>query len=75
MTKFKFDLGTYTEEKEGFIHFTTRFSNYCEECFETKEEAKLFAKGMCRGLSYKYKKAAICMRWDNTSYYVYNIIK
>ena len=74
MIQFKFDLGTYTEDKDGYIHFTTRFSNFCEEWFETKEAAKLYAKGMCRGLSYKYKKAAICMRWYDTEYYEYKII-
>lgn len=73
MIQFKFDLCTYTEDnKNGYTHITTRFSNYCEEWFETKENAKLYAKGMCRGLSYKWKKAAIRMRWDNTEYIVIN---
>jgi hypothetical protein len=72
MIQFKFDLCTYTTNKKGYTDLTTRFSNFEEEWFETKEQAKLYAKGMCRGLSYKYKSAAIRMRWNDTEYIVIN---
>lgn len=72
MTLFKFDLCTYTTNKRGCTDLKTRFSNYDEEYLDTVENAKLYAKGMCRGLTYKYKSAAIRMRWDGKEYIVIN---
>lgn len=64
----KFDIGTL--DSTGM--FCTRYSNYAVENFNDKNEATVYAKGLVKGLEYKWKRAACHVRFDDgTTEYFY----
>jgi len=58
-------LCTYSTNKKGGVMLSTRYSGWDEVEFDTIEEARAFGKGAVCGLRYKWKSAAVALRFDD----------
>ena len=61
----RFDLCTYTTNKNGGVDMRIKYSDYDEQDFINEQEAREYGRGLVSGLRYKWAKAACIMKLEN----------